>query len=117
MTGDPLTLAHALAEALAEKKGEDILLLDLIGVCSFADFFVLATGVSERTLQALADDLLRKFKGAARTGRAPSEGSAASGWVLLDFGSVIVHLLSPAQRKYYRLEDLWREGRVVLRIA
>lgn len=117
MTGEPLALGRALAEALAEKKGEDILLLDLIGVCSFADCFVLSTGVSERTLQALADDLRRKFKGVARAGRAPTEGSAASGWILLDFGSVIVHLLSPSQRKYYKLEELWREGRVVLRIA
>jgi ribosome-associated protein len=117
MTGEPLELARALTEALAEKKGEDILLLDLIGVCSFADYFVLSTGLSERTLQALADDLLRKFKGVARTGRAPSEGSAASGWILLDFGAVIVHLLSPSQRKYYKLEELWHDGRVILRIA
>jgi ribosome-associated protein len=117
MTGEPLALAHALAEALAEKKGEDILVLDLIGVCSFADYFVLATGISERTLTALADDLLRKFKGVARTGRSPTEGNAPSGWILLDFGSVVVHLLSPAQRKYYKLEELWREGRIVVRIA
>jgi ribosome-associated protein len=117
MTNEPLELAHALADALAEKKGEDILVLDLIGVCSFADYFVLATGVSERTLQALAEDLLKKFKGIARTGRAPAEGKAACGWILLDLGSVIVHLLSPSQRKYYKLEELWREGRVILRIA
>jgi len=117
MTIEPLDLGRALADALADKKGEDILLLDLTGVCSFADCFVLATGVSERTLQALADDLRRKFKGVVAGSRAPMEGKAASGWMLLDFGSVIVHLLSPAQRKYYQLEELWREGRVVLRIA
>jgi ribosome-associated protein len=117
MTGEPLALARDLAEALAEKKGEDILVLDLLDVCSFADYFVLATGISERTLQALADDLLRKFKGVSRTGRSTREGSAPSGWILLDFGSVIVHLLSPAQRKYYQLEELWREGRIILRIA
>jgi ribosome-associated protein len=117
MTIEPLELGRALADALAEKKGEDVLLLELIGVCSFADYFVLATGLSERTLQALADDLLRKFKGSGRVWRAPAEGGAGSGWILLDFGSVVVHLLSPAQRQYYKLEELWREGRVVLRIA
>ncbi len=117
MTIEPLELGRALAEALAEKKGEDVLLLELIGVCSFADYFVLATGLSERTLQALADDLQRKFKGSGRIGRAPAEGGAASGWILLDFGSVVVHIFSPARRDYYKLEELWREGRVVLRIA
>ena len=117
MTIEPLELGRALAEALAEKKGEDVLLLELIDVCSFADYFVLATGLSERTLQALADDLQREFKGFGRIGRAPVEGGAASGWILLDFGSVVVHIFSPAQRKYYKLEELWREGRVVLRIA
>jgi ribosome-associated protein len=117
MTIEPLDLGRALAAALDERKGEDILLLDLTGVCSFADCFVLATGLSERTLQALADDLQRKFKGVVAGSRAPVEGKAASGWMLLDFGSVIVHLFSPAQRKYYQLEELWRQGRVVLRIA
>jgi ribosome-associated protein len=117
MTIEPLDLGRALAAALDERKGEDILLLDLTGVCSFADCFVLATGLSERTLQALADDLQRKFKGVVAGCRAPVEGKAASGWMLLDFGSVIVHLFSPAQRKYYQLEELWSEGRVVLRIA
>lgn len=86
-------------------------------MCTFADYFVLATGLSERTLDALADDLQRKFKGVLPNRRPPSEGSAASGWILLDFGSVIVHILSPAQRSYYQLEELWREGRVVLRIT
>ena len=117
MTIEPIELGRALADTLAEKKGEDILLLDLTGVCTFADCFVLATGLSERTLQALADDLQRKFKGALAGSRPPIEGKAASGWILLDYGSVVVHLLSPAQRKYYQLEELWREGRVVLRIA
>ena len=78
---------------------------------------MLATGLSERTLQALADDLQRKFKGVVASRRPISEGSAASGWILLDFGSVIVHLLSPAQRSYYRLEELWHEGHVILRIT
>lgn len=114
---EPLELGHDLADALAEKKGEDILLLDLTGVCTFADYFVLATGLSERTLQALADDLQRRFKVLGVGRRALSEGSASSGWILLDFGSVIVHLLSPAQRSFYRLEELWQEGRVILRIA
>jgi ribosome-associated protein len=114
VTIEPLELGRDLADALAEKKGEDILLLDLTGVCTFADYFVLATGLSERTLNALADDLLRKFKGVGSGRRALSEGSAASGWILLDFGVVVVHLFLAAVRRYYALEELWHDARPLL---
>lgn len=114
---DPIQLAHAIIEVLDERKGEDILLLDLRGAASFTDAFVLCTGGSERTLRALADEVERRLRLAS--GRRPLhlEGNAASGWVLLDYGQVIVHLFSPRLRSYYRLEELWKEGKVLLRIA
>jgi ribosome-associated protein len=114
---DPIQLAHAIVEVLDERKGEDILLLDLRAAGAFTDAFVICTGGSERTLRALADELDRRV--AANWGRKPLhvEGDAASGWVLLDYGPVIVHLFSPRLRSYYRLEELWKEGRVLLRIA
>lgn len=116
MASDALSLAHAIVQTLEEKKGEDILLLELLGVCSFTDYFVLCTGGSERTLQALMEEVLKKVKAPASSGLPRTEGEASSGWVLLDYGDVILHLFVPETRAYYRLEDLWRAGRVLLRL-
>jgi ribosome-associated protein len=111
-----LELARDIVDVLDEHKGEDILLLDLHGICSFADYFVLCTGASERTLRALAEEVLRRMKRGRRLVARGREGQAESGWILLDFGDVIVHLFSQDLRRYYRLEDVWRTGRVVLRV-
>jgi ribosome-associated protein len=111
-----LELARTIVDILDEHKAEDILLLDLHGVCSFADYFVLCTGISERTLGALADEVVRQLKRGRRIVARGKEGEAESGWILLDFGDVIVHLLSQDLRAYYRLEDVWRTGRVILRV-
>lgn len=114
---DPIQLGHAIIAVLDERKGEDILLLDLRPAGSFTDAFVICTGGSERTLRALADEVERRLQ--IELGRRPMhlEGDAASGWVLLDYGQVIVHLFSPRLRSYYRLEELWKEGKVLLRMA
>ena len=111
------SLAHEIVRLLEQKGGEDILLLDLVGVCSFTDAFVICSAGSERTLKALADELRRKLKGAAQLPRPGIEGSPSSGWLLLDYGPVVVHIFSPAVRNYYRLEDLWHEGRVVVHLV
>ncbi len=111
-----LDVARGLVDALEARKADDILLLDLQGVCSFADYFVLASGVSERTLEALGEEASQHLK-RALPGRVPAvEGSAASGWILVDSGDVVLHLFSPRQRKYYRLEELWKAGRVLLHL-
>jgi ribosome-associated protein len=105
-----------LVDLLEAKKADDILLLDLQEVCSFADYFVLASGISERTLEALKEDSVQYLK-KARLKRIPSvEGSATGGWVLVDAGDVVLHLFSPRQRKYYQLEELWKAGRVLLHL-
>lgn len=111
-----LRLARTIVDLLEAKKGEDILLLDLIGVCSFTDYFVLCTGSSERTLQALADEVSEKVKKDHRIPDTHREGGAADGWILLDYGSVVVHLFSADLRRYYRLEELWRAGQVLVRM-
>jgi ribosome-associated protein len=109
-------LARALVDALEIKKADDILLLDLQGGCSFADYFIIATGGSERTLDALVEDVVQHVKRTKGPTRPPVEGSPASGWVLIDCGDVLVHLFSAAQRKYYRLEELWKSGKVVVHL-
>lgn len=113
---EALNLAHTLVDTLEEKKGEDILLLDLIGVCGFTDYFVICTGSSARTLKALAEEIRLQVKNRHAKQGYKVEGDAASGWVLVDYGDVILHLFSPSLRDYYRLEELWRDGGVLLRI-
>jgi len=101
--------------ALEEKKAEDILLLDIEKVASFASYFVICTGTSERMLDALADSVLEmtreKFKKKGRP-----EGTPDGGWVVLDYGSIVVHLFAPDIRAYYQLEELWNDGKVLLRV-
>jgi ribosome-associated protein len=102
-------------DALEDKKGEDIVLLDLKDIVSFTDYFVLCTGTSDRMLDALADSVLEETRKKHRK-RGRKEGLARDGWVLVDFGDVIVHLFSPDRRDYYQLEELWNEGKVLLRL-
>ena len=89
--------------------------MDLQGLASFADYFVFCSGTSERMLQALADAAVesvhKRYHLSART-----EGRPQDGWILVDFGDVIVHLFSPDRRNYYRLEELWGQGKILLRL-
>lgn len=90
-------------------------MLDLEGQSDFTDFFVIATGSSERQLGALGSSVTELIK-ADVTGMAVSEGKPESGWIVLDFGQVVVHLLSPEMRAYYDLEELYKKARTVLRM-
>jgi ribosome-associated protein len=114
MTIDPLDLARSMVDVLEDRKGEDILLLNLVGVCSFADYFVLCSAGSERTLRALSDEVQRQTKSRFKLKPLSVEGDAASRWILLDYGDVILHIFSPELRDYYRLEELWKEGQVLV---
>lgn len=113
---EPIDLARTLVETLEDRKAEDIVLLDLRGQSIFTDFFVICTGTSERQLGALADALDEAARKTYRLKSPRVEGHPEGGWLLVDFGTVIVHCFSPAQRKRYKLEDLWHEGKVMLRI-
>jgi len=108
-------LAHAIVSSLEEKKAEDILLLDIQNVASFTDYFVLCTGTSDRMLDALAETTLESVRKQHRK-RGIREGEAHDGWVVVDYGDVVVHLFSPEQRRYYDLEELWKDGRLLLKV-
>ncbi len=90
-------------------------MLDMRPVTLLADYFILCDGASNRQVKAISDDLLEKLKKAGSK-MAVVEGSPESGWVLVDFGAVIVHIFSPEQRAYYQLEELWREAPIVVRM-
>ena len=110
-----LELAHTIVESLESKKGEDILLLDIKEIASFTDYFVVCTGTSDRMLDALAEAALEDVRKQHRKhGR--KQGEAREGWVVVDYGDVVVHLFSPDQRTYYSLEEFWKDGRVVLKL-
>jgi len=104
-----------MASVLEDKKGEDILVLDIRELCDFADYFVICTGTSDRMLNALADDVQEKMRQRYRLS-ARLEGLPEHGWLLLDYGDVVLHLFSPDRRKYYRLEELWGKGKVLLHL-
>lgn len=104
-----------MVNVLEERKGEEILLIDIQGIASFADYFVICNGTSNRMLRALADGLAesahQQFQLNVRI-----EGSADDGWLLVDMGDVVVHLFSPDQRDYYQLEKLWSKGKVLVHL-
>jgi len=102
-------LALTLATAMNDKKGEEVRVLDLHGVCSFADYFVLATGGSDRHVRTLADAAV---EAAARGGTKALgvEGKAIGRWVLVDLGEIVVHVFSEEARDYFGLERLWGDA-------
>ena len=112
---DTLAVAHKIVDVLEEKKGEDILLLDIREVGSLADYFVICSGTSDRMLDALMDAVIKELRKEDKL-RAKVEGASRDGWMLADYGDVIVHIFSPIRRDYYRLEDLWSEGKIVLHL-
>lgn len=111
----PLDLARNLVESLEDKKGEDIVLLDLQGLAPIGDFYVICSADNERTIRALADAVVQDLK-RRRSAKPRLEGTAQEGWVLVDFGSVVVHIFSNSQRAYYRLEELWSGAKVLLHV-
>ena len=109
---DPLTLARRIADELAERQAEVIVLLDISQVANFTDFFVIASAGSARQFEALSEAM----KDLPETAPPRREGTSDSGWQLFDFGDVVVHLFSPDERAYYNLEECWSAGRQLLRI-
>ncbi len=91
------------------------MLLDIRELTPLADYFIICSGTSDRMLDALYDAVAREVKSQHRV-RPRVEGSPRDGWMLVDYGDVIVHLFSPDRRTYYRLEELWSEGKVVLHL-
>ncbi len=112
---DTLELAHTIVDALEEKKGEDIIILDIEETPLFASYFVICSGTSPRMIDALSEAAFDAVK--QKHGLRPRvEGSSHGGWILADYGDVILHLFSPESRDYYALEELWSDGRVVLHL-
>ena len=111
----PIELARRVVELAEDKKAADIVLLEVEPLTTIADYLVICSGGSERQLAAIVDGIIEGLEadGAVILGR---EGQASSHWILLDAGSVIVHVFAPPERDFYALERLWAEARTILRV-
>ncbi|MDA1330180.1 MAG: ribosome silencing factor [Chloroflexi bacterium] len=110
-----IDLARQVVESLEDKKAEDIILLDLQNLAPVGNYFVICSANNERALGGLRDAVLDSVK-RMKISKPAVEGASKEGWMLVDFGSVIVHIFSNAQRQYYQLEELWSDAKVLLHV-
>jgi ribosome-associated protein len=115
-TLDGSQLAHAIVDKLEAHQAADIVMLDLREITPLADYFVVCTADSERQARTLQEILTEELKKEQRVRPLSTEGEPASGWILLDYNYVVVHIFSRESRAFYRLEELWKAAPVVLKI-
>jgi ribosome-associated protein len=113
---EPIELARIIVNLASDKKGEDIVLMDMRQVSPVTDFFVIISATSDRQLRAIIEHIAEETKQQYNLRPWQIEGSPANGWVLIDFGDVVVHGFMPEKRAYYDLEGLWRAAPVMVRI-
>jgi ribosome-associated protein len=109
-------LAKLIVEIASDRQASDIVMLDLRAISLVADYFIICSGTSERQINALQDDIIDEVRNAVQRRPARREGKPSAGWVLLDYGDVVVHILAPTERDYYRLEELWADAPAVVRV-
>jgi ribosome-associated protein len=113
---DPGDLAHRIVEVASDKKASDVVLLRTAEVTTMADYFVICSGRSDRQVQVLGHAIVDELR---KEGIRPLgvEGRGAARWILLDYGSVVVHVFSPEEREYYGLERFWSNATQVVRVV
>ena len=111
---DPITLARKIVDVIEAKKGDHILLLDIRPEALLADFIIIANSSSERQLRALKEAVQVEVKTHYHISPFSIDGSHQAGWILFDYGDVIVHLMHETQRAYYNIESLWENRSQVL---
>jgi ribosome-associated protein len=104
-------------ELTTHVMASDVLLLDISALTIIADYFVIVTGDSDRQLKAISDHTIEQLHKDHDIRPLSSEGLPSSGWLLVDYGSVVLHVFSPQQRAHYRLEELWSSARTVVRLV
>ena len=103
-------VARVAAEAMSDKKAQDIIALDLTELSDVCDYFVIATGANNRQVDTLVDEVEEKVAEACQEHPFSIEGRDQRTWILMDYGSVLVHVFTPEAREYYRLEKLWGDA-------
>ena len=107
---DSVALAERIAEIAADKKAQNVRVLDLRGVVGYTDFFVVASGNTERQTKAIHDAIYETLKHEEGLLPRRTEGDREARWILLDYLDAVVHLFTQEAREYYRLEQLWGEA-------
>ncbi len=107
---DAESLARACAAAAADKKAEDIQIIDLQGVSSFTDYFVVCSGMSDPQLKAIASGIRTTIRDDFGIGPLSEDGYPASHWVVIDYAQVVVHVFHADKREFYTIEDLWGDA-------
>lgn len=105
-----LELAIAAARTAEDNRGRDIVVLDVRKLTSMFDYFVIATGTSRRQLHAMSEEIDHRLEQDLNDERMGIEGYAESRWILLDYGSIVIHLFDEETREYFALESLWAEA-------
>lgn len=106
-------LALIAARAMDEKKGTDIVIQHVGELLDVTDYFVICTAANNRRVDAIADEVREKLREQGGVSPLSTEGLEDSKWVLIDYGSIVVHIFQPKEREYYRLEQLWDEASTV----
>jgi ribosome-associated protein len=107
---DAERMARVCAQGAADRKAEDIQIIDLRGISDFTDFFVICSGTSDPQLRAIAGGVRSKVREEFGTGAMSEDGAPTSRWVVIDFAQVIVHVFHSEARSFYMLEDLWGDA-------
>ena len=110
--GQEKDMVHIIYDALSEKKGEDIKVIDISGISVIADYFVIANGSSNSQVDALVENTEEQMQKAGYSLK-QREGSRGGTCVLLDYGDVIVHIFDKESRSFYNLEHIWSDGKII----
>jgi ribosome-associated protein len=107
---DSIQLLQTIARAIDDKKGKNIIILDIRGLSQVADYFVIADGTVDRHLSALSDVIVDYTH---KMGQSPLFIEGGTGWLVIDFAGIMVHLMLPEVRERYKLEQLWKSGHLL----
>ena len=112
---DATSVVRDIADVAVDRKASDVTILDIGKATTLADYFLIVTGTSDRQINAVANAIQERMKdlGVHRMAR---EGLPADGWVLLDYGQIIVHVFGQEQREYYDLERRWSDAPTLLKV-
>lgn len=108
-----IKLVQNIVDAADDKKAQDIKVLDLREVSSVTDYFVICTGSTPLQTKAIADNIEERMEGKHNLRLLRREGYETGNWILLDYGSVVVHIFKPEEREFYNIERLWGDAKVI----